>query len=184
MDALVESVRAGHAILFWSPAIITEATKVLVWIRLSNHASPLTNAAKRDAFDFVSQWFRRMTDVFHVVEDRPPYAAQWTDTPRDEDDRPVWTAAVNARADVVVTLNLKDGPPLDADGIQSWGRIMYFDPDRLIAILKNVGDFYETGQALDRQSSQDESSTGTTDDIELASDIRAFLLGTVQIEGI
>ena len=52
-----------------------------------------------------------MTRIFRVVEDSPPHEALWAPVPSDEDDLPIWTTAVRAGAHVVVTENLKDGPP-------------------------------------------------------------------------
>jgi hypothetical protein len=177
IDPLIDAALARHVLLFWSPAIITEATRVLVWIRLSNHDSPLTNAAKRDAFDFVRLWFRRMTAVFHVVEDRPPYAAQWTETPRDEDDLPIWTAAVNAGADMVVTLNLKDGPPVNDEGLRVWNSTLYLHPENCAVVLKWWGDVFETGQQpiLVRAVAPDAGLGDATGTQELSPDVLAFI---------
>jgi predicted nucleic acid-binding protein len=111
MAPLVKSARAGHIELLWSPAIIAEASRVLLWIWLQKRNGVMTEALKRESFDIARRWFEVMSSVFKVVEDRPPYAPQWTDSPRDENDRPLWTAAVNAGAQVVVTENLRDGHP-------------------------------------------------------------------------
>jgi hypothetical protein len=32
MEPLIDSARAGHIVLYWSPAIIAEASRVLLWI--------------------------------------------------------------------------------------------------------------------------------------------------------
>lgn len=147
MEPLLEAAEAGYIILYWSPAIIAEASKVLLWIWLQKRGRQMTDGLKREAFDVARRWFDRMTLVFHVVEDRPPYAPQWTDTPQDADDRPVWTAAVNARAGIVITANLKDGPPLDEDGIRTWNNTMYFDPPTFIHALSRVIQEVETNDA-------------------------------------
>jgi hypothetical protein len=139
----------------------------------------MTEALKREAFDIADRWFRVMAEVFDVVEDGPPHAPLWTDTPRDEADRPIWTAAVRVRADVVVTENLKDGPPVDEGGIQSWNRVMYVHPDRFIDSLDWVGHGLETGQ---EPKSVDEGVVAPTSANDAASNtgfsplIRAFLL--------
>jgi len=73
MEPLLLAAQAGHIRLVWSPSIIAEATRVMMWIRLSRHVGPMANAVKNDAFDFVRRWFQRMTEVFEVVDDRLPF---------------------------------------------------------------------------------------------------------------
>ena len=144
MEPLLDSAEAGHIVLLWSPSIINEASKVLLWIWLQKRGGHITSMLKREAFDVARRWFLRMTTVFHVVEDRPPYAPQWSESPHDENDRPVWTAAVNGRAHVVLTANLKDGPPVDSDGFRTWGEVIYFHPDEFVEALDRVGHSFET----------------------------------------
>lgn len=146
---------------------------MLLWVWLQKRGGSMTDALKREAFDLARRWFDNMTSVFHVVEDRPPYAPQWPGQLRDEHDRPIWTAAVNARVNVVLTENLKDGPPLDAAGIRSWGRVMYFHPDAFIAFLGELGDFYETTRTLDAGSSLPPADSPAG--IELSPEITTFL---------
>jgi hypothetical protein len=125
----------------------------------------MTDTLKRESFDIARRRFEHMTTVFQVVEDAPPYASQWIYAPSDEHDRPIWTAAVRAKADVVLTENLKDGPPPDNHGVRGWGRITYLHPDEFMGLLDKIGHFYETGQQADEE----------TGDPGLSPTVQAFL---------
>jgi len=146
MSPLLAAAEAGQIILFWSPTIIAEASRVLLWIWLHQRGGSMTESLKRESFDIARRWLQRMSSVFYVVEDRPPHEPLWTDTPRDEDDRPIWNAAVRAGALVVVTDNLKDGPPDDDDGFQVWNDVMYMHPAEMAETLDRLGQFFETSQ--------------------------------------
>lgn len=82
MGPIVESARAERIVLFWSPAIIAEASRLRQWIRLTRYGGPLTESVKRETFDLARRWFDVMTTVFHVVGDRPPYDRLWSDDDR------------------------------------------------------------------------------------------------------
>ena len=160
MGPIVESARAERTVLFWSPAIIAEASRVLQWIRLSQYGGPLSESVKRETFDLARRWFDVMTTVFHVVEDRPPYDRLWSETLSDEHDRQIWTAAVRSRAHMVVTDNLRDAPPPDQDGLQIWDGILFVHPDTCLAFLA-----WLTRPRVsidDAEQSSDPSPTATT----------------------
>jgi hypothetical protein len=70
-----------------------------------------------------------VSPVFRFVDDHPPFEAQWTEDVTDQWDQPVWTAAVRGNARVVVTENLKHGPPRNADGVREHNGIVYLHPD-------------------------------------------------------
>lgn len=121
--------------MYWSPYIVAEASRLLMWLWLRRYGRGLTGADRRAHSDIARRWFIFVTAVFRVVEDAPPYEPLWTETPRDPHDRPIWTAAVRARAHMVVTENLRDGPPPGADGFRSWDNVLYVAPDDFVALL-------------------------------------------------
>src|SRR5262245_53123751 len=57
MSSLLKAARARHIVLLWSPRIIAEASRVLLWIRLERHGGPMTLALKRETFDAARRWF-------------------------------------------------------------------------------------------------------------------------------
>ena len=75
-----------------------------------------------------------------MVDDHPPYEPDWNADVPDPWDQPVWTAAVRGNANVVVTENLKDGPPPSVEGVREHRGIVYLHPDELLRSL----DVYAT----------------------------------------
>ncbi|MBI4492306.1 MAG: PIN domain-containing protein [Chloroflexi bacterium] len=143
---LIDHARNGHVKLFWSPAIIAEANRLLTWLWLDRHDSALTDAAWNRCSAAAHRMFARLTTVFHVSEDRPPPEALWSPRPLDEWDVPIWTAAVRAKADFIVTENLKDGPPPDGQGLRRHGDITYVHPDQFLALVDWWADAAESAQ--------------------------------------
>jgi hypothetical protein len=143
---ILDSARAGYVTPIWSPAIITEANCVLTRLWIQRHGGVWTPELEREHSRAVHTWFRYMTAVFRVVDDCPPAESMWSTTPRDPDDTPLWTAAVRARTDFVVTENLQDGPPPDAAGRRRYVGITYVHPVTFIAILQLWASFMDTGQ--------------------------------------
>ncbi|MBA2355398.1 MAG: PIN domain-containing protein [Acidobacteria bacterium] len=157
MQAVRRAAEDGRIVPFWSPAIIAEVVRVLTWLWIRRNGGEVSEWARRAHSVEAHRWFSSMTDLFHVVEDRPPLAASWSDPMRDPHDAPIWTAAVRARAALVVTDNLRDGPPLGGDGLRSWRGIVYVSPDDLIRFL----DAWRT--ALDEDASPDRSADSDRD---------------------
>jgi hypothetical protein len=147
-----------------------------IWLR--KRGGVMNEALQREASDVARRWFDYVTAVFRVVEDCPPYEAQWTNTPRDVDDRPIWTAAVRAGAQIIVTENLKDGPPADSNGLQIWGGILFIHPEKLIQTLDWLGSRASSGRAPVRgyrppsQTQEDDAA----DEPQLTPDVVRFLL--------
>jgi hypothetical protein len=72
-------------------------------------------------------------------------APLWAAIPRDENDWPVWTAAVRGRAQILLTDNLRDGPPPDDRGIRQWQGITYLPAADFLALVDVWGDIMENG---------------------------------------
>jgi PIN domain len=146
VEAIVLSAQAGHVVPLWSPCIITETSRLLTRKWIERNGIPRTDAAKRTLSDISHRWFRYVSSAFYVVEDRPPHELLWTAAPPDEDDVPIWTAAVRGAATLVVTANLKDGPPPGEGGLRQHNGITYMHPDDFMVGLDIWGDLMETGQ--------------------------------------
>ena len=145
---------------FWSPAIIAEVVRFLTWLWIRRNGGEVSDWARRAHSAEAHQWFDSMTALFRVVEDRPPLEPAWSDVPRDPHDAPIWTAAVRAKVALVVTDNLRDGPPLGADGLRSWQGIVYIAPDDFIAFV----DVWRAAQGEPGRSERDaEPATSIAD---------------------
>ncbi|MBX6771302.1 MAG: hypothetical protein IRY83_06225, partial [Chloroflexi bacterium] len=140
---LIDAARNGYVILLWSPLVIAETNRLLTWLWLGRRGGDLSDSAWRDCSRDFKKWFQRVTAVFEVVEDRPPAAASWTDSPIDEWDVPIWTAARRGRAHAIVTENLADGPPPDADGVQQHEGIFFVHPAQFLEMLEHLAEIRE-----------------------------------------
>jgi PIN domain len=146
LSPILDAAGAGYVIPIWSPAIITEVNCLLARLWLKRHGGGWTGELERQHSREMHTWFRHMTAAFRVVDDRPPPAPLWTAQPRDEHDVPIWTAAVRAHANFVVTENLVDGPPPDAAGVRHYGGITYVHPTDFLSLLELWGSLIEMRQ--------------------------------------
>ena len=87
--------------------------------------------------------FARLTEQFHVVDDRPPAVPSW-EKAADEWDVPIWTAAKRCDAHFIITENLVDGPPADADGNQEFEGISFVHPDEILKLLGLISEALES----------------------------------------
>jgi hypothetical protein len=79
---------------------------------------------------------------------------------------------------VIVTQNLKDGPPENERGIQIFDDVLYLDPDDLPEFLDRWGDVYEASEIASGPGSD-----AVTDDTALPPAIRDFLLDVERRRG-
>lgn len=184
MKPIVLAARAGHVQLYWSPFIIAEVNRLLTWQWLKHRHGDLSDGSWRACSDRAHRWFTHMTPVFRVVEDAPPPEPLWTDKPADDWDWPVWTAAIRARADFIVTENLRDGPPPDRDGIQRHAGVFFLHPDRFLAVVDWYADLVVGAQLPElapetpsRPQAATAAASASEDPIEtLSPSVREFLL--------
>ncbi len=146
LGPLIDFARAGYLQPIWSPLITSEVGRVYTWIWLKRNGGQLSDAARGKCSQDSKRLFGLCTEVFRVVDDCPPPEPLWTDSPTDEWDIPIWTAAKRARAQFIVTSNVKDGPPKGPNGLQQFEGIYFLDPDRFLDFL----EFY-----VDRMISSD-----------------------------
>jgi hypothetical protein len=88
--------------------------------------------------------FSRLTPVFRIVEDCPPLESLWTDSPSDDWDVPIWTAAKRSEASFIITDNLADGPPKNSEGDREYDGITFMHPDDFLSLLSFLSDEIES----------------------------------------
>ena len=188
IQALIDASLAGCILLYWSPTIIEEMAQLrqLIWIRnwLKQGGTTFTDGVRRRFSEEAHRWMDFISPHFHVVEDKPPFALAWADPMPDPYDAPIWTAARRARANVIVTQNLKDGPPRNEHGIQVFADVLYLDPDDLPAFLLWWGDYYASGGLEPFEArwgptsddDPDQTVPGVADQVGLSPAIREFIL--------
>jgi hypothetical protein len=147
LDPIVEAAKSGRLAIIWSPLIISEVGRLLTWHWIKQNGDDLSPGARRQCSIDLKRWYAQVAVHFHVVEDRPPLAPMWTDTPRDPWDQPIWTAAVRTKAlfpgslVLVITSNLRDGPPIDQDGLRRFQDITFISPDEALLLIDAVAQF-------------------------------------------
>jgi hypothetical protein len=141
---LVQAARAGYLGPVWSPLIIAESNRVLTWIWLKRRGGDFSERSWRECSDAAKGMFQHLTAVFRVVDDYPSGdTASWTDEPPDKWDIPIWTAAVRSQAGFIVTENLSDAPPPDADGNRAFRDVLFVHPDEFVRLLHVISEIVE-----------------------------------------
>lgn len=158
LDPILRAARSGYVIPIWSPLIIAEVTRFLTWQWLQRHNSDQSAATWQACSTAAKSWFTLMTAVFRIAEDCPPPEDLW-DSPRDEWDVPIWSAAKRCGAHIIVTANLRDGPPEDERGRRSFQGVLWCHPDNFPRLLERWADLVATDE---RASQDDPEHTGET----------------------
>jgi hypothetical protein len=102
----------------------------------------MTDAAWQRCAEAAKLMFSQLTLYFRVIDDCPPQTALWTDSPPDEWDWPLWTAAERAEAVFIVTDNVQNGPPKGPDGVQEHAGIFIVHPDVFLRLIDWVVSHY------------------------------------------
>jgi hypothetical protein len=140
INPLIKASIHGDVELIWSPMIIAETHRLLTWAWLRRHGGDFSRQSWIACSAQAKAFWRWARPAFRVVDDGPPDEPSWTDRPRDEWDIPLWNAAVRSGAAFVVTENLRDGPPRDAEGIRRHAGIVFIHPDDFLALVASAVD--------------------------------------------
>jgi hypothetical protein len=150
LDPIVRGARSGAIVPIWSPLIISELNRLLTWTWLQRHQGELTTATWQACSADAKRWFTIMTAVFRVVDDCPPQEDAW-DSPRDPWDVPIWSAAKRSGARIIVTANLRDGPPPDERGRQIFEGVVWCHPEVFARLIDLWADAVATGEREDAE---------------------------------
>jgi hypothetical protein len=132
---LQESARAGAFTAIWSPWIIAELNRVLVWRWIKDRTgNDLSDANERRCADSAKIMMNLLLSAFELVHPTPPYPPAW-ETLADEWDHPIWAAAVMGNARYVVSENTNDYPPRQTDGRFVYQGVEYLTGERFLALL-------------------------------------------------
>jgi PIN domain len=168
LGPLLDAARNGYVDLIWSPLIIAESNRVLTWLWLKRHGNDFSDRAWEQCSIDAKRMFARLTPYFHVVDDCPPAASLWNN-PSDAWDIPIWTAAKRSDASFIVTDNLSDGPPLNAEGYREFDDVNFVHPSDLLAVLDYLANIVEG----DELATLPDEPTATEDDLPAV--FRGFL---------
>jgi hypothetical protein len=112
---LQQAAQLGAFTAIWSPWIIAELNRVLVWRWIkspsrgiaSGDLSPISQRRCSEAAKTMMQW---LLPSFELVNPLPPYPPVWTNL-ADSWDHPIWAAAKMGQARYIISENTRDYPP-------------------------------------------------------------------------
>jgi len=138
---LQELALQGVFTAIWSPWIIAELNRVLVWQWITERTNgDLSSANERACSRSAKRMMALLLGAFEVVNPRPPYPEAWEHL-TDADDHPIWAAAVEGKARYVVSDNTSDYPPRQPDGHHGHQGIEYISGrDFLTMLLLDLPD--------------------------------------------
>jgi predicted nucleic acid-binding protein len=119
----------------WSPWIIAELDRVLVWQWITERThGDLSSKNQHACSQAAKRMMTLLLSAFEVINPRPPYPTAW-DTLTDADDHPIWAAAVEGGAQYVVSDNTHDFPPPQPDGRCVFQGIEYIPGSAFLDLL-------------------------------------------------
>jgi hypothetical protein len=118
----------------WSPWIIAELNRVLVWrwIKDRGHDAASERECSRQAKAMMSI----LLPSFELVAPLPPYPPAW-ESLTDKWDHPIWAAAHEGSAGYVVSDNTKDFPPADSHGRHMFQGVEYLKGRAYLEVIEN-----------------------------------------------
>lgn len=134
-----QAAQLGAFTALWSPWIIAELNRVLVWRwikdpppgRASNDLSDANERRCAEAAKLMMQW---LLPSFELVNQLPPYPLAW-ESLTDAWDHPIWAAAKAGQAQYIVSENTHDYLPAGPDGRHVYEDIEYLSAEAFLAML-------------------------------------------------
>jgi hypothetical protein len=136
---LQQAAQLGAFTAIWSPWIIAELNRVLVWRWIKDpppgrSSADLSHANEKRHSVAAKQMMQWLLPCFEVVTPLPPYPPPWETLP-DVWDHPIWAAAKLGRAQYVISENTHHYPPHQADGHHVYEGIEYVGGAAFLALL-------------------------------------------------
>lgn len=120
----------------WSPWIIAELNRILVWHWIKRTNNQLSRDNQRRCSAAAKTMMQILLPTFILVGPLPPYPPAWENL-RDMWDHPIWPAAKASDAQYVVSENTHDYPPLNTAGEHTHEGITYLSGRAFLALLKD-----------------------------------------------
>lgn len=132
---LHEAAFGGAFTAIWSPWIIAELNRALVWRWLDRSEGDRSRANRSRSSRAAETMRAIMLPTFELAGPLPPYPPAWEGL-RDASDEPIWAAAKLAAADYVVSENRRDYPPAGPDGRRTHDGIEYLPAGAFLDLLR------------------------------------------------
>lgn len=130
---LMADLAAARPILYvpiWCEWIIAETWRVLT----VNHVRRHPNFNGRDEARLsvsANAMLTALLQVMEMITIVPPFTAAWASA-SDLNDVPIWTAALRSGAQFVISHNLRDFPPRNADGLCAYEGIEFITVENFV----------------------------------------------------
>lgn len=136
---LQQAAQLGAFTAIWSPWIIAELNRVLVWRWIKDPPSDrsrddLSDANERRCGEMANRMMEWLLPSFEVVSPVPPYPPPW-ESLTDRWDHPIWAAAVHGHAQYVISENRRHYPPRQPDGRHVYQSIQYLGGQAFLEML-------------------------------------------------
>ena len=131
---LQQAAQLGAFTALWSPWIVAELNRVLVWRWIERHGGDRSRASERRCGQAARAMMVLLLGTFELVDPTPPYPAAW-EALSDEGDHPIWAAAVAGAARYVISENTRDYPPAQSDGRHIHAGIEYLGARAFLQLL-------------------------------------------------
>lgn len=136
---LQQAAQLGIFTAIWSPWIIAELNRVLVWHWIKDAPATrarddLSDANEKRCGEAANRMMEWLLSCFEVVAPVPPYPPAW-ETLSDAWDHPVWAAAVAGQARYVISENTHHYPPRGSDGRHIYQGVEYISGRAFLDML-------------------------------------------------
>jgi len=129
-----QAAQIGAFEAVWSPWIVAELNRVLVWRWLKRTGNDLSASNQAACGESAKRMMDHLIPVFAMVDPKPPYPPPWPGL-TDMWDHPVWAAAKVSGASHVVSENTRHYPPRGAAGRHAHEGVEYIGGDAFLALL-------------------------------------------------
>jgi hypothetical protein len=123
---LLSTLAAAQPVLYtpvWYEWIIAETWRVLTVQRL-RRLPAITPADERQLSASANAMLTALLQVMTFISVIPPFDPAWP-AASDAEDLPIWSAAVRSGAQFIVSHNLHDFPPRNADGLCAYNGVEF-----------------------------------------------------------
>ena len=126
---LQQAAQLGLFTAIWSPWIVAELNRVLVWRWIKDPPpgraqDDLSAANERRCGQMANRMMEWLLPSFELVTSLPPYPPPWHGL-TDRWDHPIWAAAVTSGAQYVISENTRHYPPRQTDGRHVYQGVEY-----------------------------------------------------------
>lgn len=136
---LQQAAQLGAFVAIWSPWIIAELNRVLVWRWITkpptgSMSGDLSRENQRRCSEAAKTMMQWLIPSFELVNPLPPYPPVWENL-TDTWDHPIWAAAKIGGARYVISENTRDFPPRNADGRAIFEGVEYLQGAAFLTLL-------------------------------------------------